>query len=272
MSQPDVNKGNSRRRKIFPLSWGRVEKTSVVIGALGALIGIVVAVSNFVSQQAAPRPPSRLQIEQNMVGELVAGESYARLSALVGTPADFDVKLPSGNSLYQYERQWETIQMVVNPEGKVLSVGVYAKSASFYPHVGIPGAQIVLDRTLISKSLPDFQPDRVNAYCGAHQAGYFEAYDNLPMAYDLRGLVVGVSNSETTNINVLPICDMGGACGELSPSGDNLSAAYARCLLALPIAGKIRNGLPVSAVIVTAPDQPITTDMLYTPYDILTGN
>lgn len=267
------------QRRGYHFGWGPIEKTIAILGGLAALVALIAAATNFINHLQAPRPPSKLQVEEKMVGQLVAGENYTRLSQIIRVPADYEVKLASGNRLYQYERNWETLQLLVSPSGKVLSVGVYAKTPVFRPRIslGATSEKIALDERLSSQHLPvlpSLLPDRMNAYCGAHKAGYFEAYDNLPNALDARSLAFGISDAETNLINVSAVCSAGtllSRCGSLvppSPYDNQVYSTYARCLLSSSIGRSIHYKLTPSVLIVTAPLQAIIPDMLYPPDDV----
>ena len=125
------------QRRGYHFSWGPIEKTATILGGLAALVALIAVVTNIINHLQASRPPSKLHAEEKMVGQLVAGQDYARLSQIIRVPADYKVKLASGNNLYQYERNWETLQLLVGPSGKVLSVGVYAKTTLFRPRISV---------------------------------------------------------------------------------------------------------------------------------------
>jgi hypothetical protein len=269
-----------RQRRGYHLSWGPIEKTAAILGGLAALVALIVYAANVINHFRAPRPPSKLQVEEKMTGQLVAGEDYARVSHIIGVPADYQVKLASGNRLYQYERHWETLQLVVGPSGKVLSVGVYAKTPVFRPRIllGTTSGRISLNKSMSSQHFPilsSLLPDRMNAYCGAHKAGYFEAYDDLPNALAARSVVVGISDAETSLINVSAACSaesLLSRCAPVappSPYDNHVYSSYARCMLSSSIGRRIHYKLTPSVLIVTAPAQKIVPDMLYPPDDVL---
>jgi hypothetical protein len=258
------------------MAWTSSVKTmlKVIVAALGAGAALI-AIIGYVTGLFSAKPLSKVQLEEKMVRDLIPGESYSRLSEVIKSSPNYEKKLPSGNRLYQYERPWETLQLVVSPVGKVLSVGMYAKSDKFRASIGIQLPKIVLNKTLISRAVAPFAPDRINLYCGARREGYIEAYDGLSNALEARALVVGVVGDEDTP-GITPSLDcrmeislaFSGQCGRHLVL-NYVSACYAQHYLTSPQARLMRKNSVVSMVIATAPGyQKIIRDMLYPPSDV----
>jgi hypothetical protein len=257
------------------MAWTSSVKTifKIIGGTLGAVAALI-AIIGWVTGFFGAKPIPKLQLEEKMVHDLIPGESYSRLNEVIKSSPDYEKKLPSGNRLYQYERPWETLQLVVSPVGKVLSVGMYAKSDKFRASIGIQFPKIVLDKTLISKAVASSTPDRINLYCGARREGYIEAYDDLPNALEARALAVGVvGDLDTPGITPSLDCRMdssfafSGQCAHLALN--YVSKCYARRFLSSPYARLMRNNSVVSVVIATARGyQKIIPDMLYPPSDV----
>ncbi len=237
-----------------------------LISVIAAFIGVVIHVQN--SGAAHQR-----HMEEKMVSQLTAGKEYERLAQIIGSAPDHKMNLASGRTLYQYERRWEVIQLLVDRSGDVVSIGVYGKDKAFHANFRLGGVKIILGETFIGKALPDDDiPSAANVYCGAHKAGYFEAYSELPLALGGDNIVLGISDIqtivETVGYDLKPVCTLALLPQCTPPSGNNVvSAGYARCLLRNSKARQFRRSLPLSVVIIAAPGQEITPDMLIPPDD-----
>lgn len=262
----------------FPrrLRWGPMEKVISIVGGLAALAALIPVLSGFISHLSAPRSPSKLQVEESMVKRLKPGDSYGYVNQIIGTQPTHKIKMPSNNVLYQYDRQWEDLQLLVNPAGSVLSVGLYSKFPSFQPVVrlGSTSTKIYVDRPLAQHPL-NLTPDKMDDYCGAHKSAYFEEYDDLSDSMGAESIVIGVSDADTSNIDVSGACEIDaiGApiCPNLQPSTIGLSADYARCVLSSLVGQKVHAELIPSVLIVTAPTQQVLPDMLDSPDSVEAG-
>jgi hypothetical protein len=163
-----------------------------------------------------------------------------------------------------------TIQLLVDDTGTVLSVGVYAKSDEFKTTL-VTGT--IVNGTRVGQQLPG---DPIGAYgaCGASWYVYFQSY-SFPRAGDVRSEIVGdLPATDTSNLTA-----SGPPCSLLSSSAPCISR-YERTLPISPVLSdklvacldSLKNGratlanLLPSIVIVTAPYQPIVSDMLNDDY------
>jgi hypothetical protein len=241
-----------------------------LLGALAAALALVVGLPKLFHH---PHYSSPLLVEEEMVGQLVAGMDYARLRHVIGVAADYSAKLSSGNELYQYERNWESLQLLVSQSGRVLSVGIYAKTTNFQPKVRFATAGDTLTLNEPVNALAFIGPYGMNAYCGAHKAGYFLAYPLQPAALGASGFVIGASDAEAP-MNIYPACSMERLfprCRLPPPSSlysNNMSASYASCVFSSSIGRRAFAKIVPSVIIVTTPQQGITSDMLYPPDEV----
>jgi hypothetical protein len=197
-------------------AWQRVLQVFAVLDAVGTLTGLVVVGNGLVNHFVTSSESYKRDQEERLVARLAPGQDWLRIVQLIGSSPDYHRRLPSGNTLYQYQRPWENLQVVVDPDGRVLSVGVYAISTDFHPTLRLgdsPGYPVTLNRSPVV--FPEERPTAANGYCGAHKAGYFEAYYPMANAYGGRNLVSGVSDATTTAVDVGDACKIADICGSL---------------------------------------------------------
>ncbi|MFD7927774.1 hypothetical protein [Streptomyces sp. NPDC059742] len=195
------------------------------------------------------------------------------MNQLLDSEPSFSTKLPSGNKLHQYEREWETLQFIESPSGTTLSAAIYSKDPSFRPTMSVGGPSIQLNVTTVTNAVPLRSPAAANAYCGVHKGGYFEAYYPMPNAYRTQNIVVGASSAETETISLSASCEalMKSECDASDSKYDNeVSEEVARCLEKSPDVREMRRHLKVSVLILTAPGEQLAPDMLYPP-DVVAG-
>ncbi|NDK29405.1 hypothetical protein FSY75_34230 [Streptomyces sp. TR1341] len=246
----------------------RTSRISTALGTLAALVILITATTVVAIHLYTTSDGYKRDAEQKVVEQLIPGAAYGRIQQKLGTVADYSANLPDGNIIHQYERKWETLQFLENPSGIVLSTGIYAKSADFHPAIKLGGWHVKLNDSTISETLKPFIPTAANAYCGAHKAGYFEAYYPMPNATDARSVVTGISNADTEGISVDRFCKLlvDVHCNAPdSPYQNQVSAAYATCLLSSSSGRKLRQEMTPSVVIYTAPGGSISGDMLRPP-------
>lgn len=244
----------------------------MVAGIAVLMLGAVAVVAFFAHRLYVSSPDYRRGVEQDLVEKVVPGETYEKLKQTIGTGPDYSFRLPTGNTIHQYERQWETLQLLENASGMVLSVGVYAKDKEFKPTVALGGQRITLNAP-VDRAAPRFLPAAANAYCGAHKSGYFEGYFPMPNAFKAMNFVVGASNAESE-------LDLRSMCGQLGgtlcsapqvPTENALSPEFAECLLATPGGQRIRRETAASVIVYTAPGAALVDDMLFPPDVVAAG-
>jgi hypothetical protein len=207
----------------------------------------------------------KLTEEERLVASLSAGMDFSNFREAFGNP---DTKRTDGDyDIYQYERQWETLQAVANSSGEVVSYAVYAKVTDFHPKFN-HGTHVVLNQTTLGEASATSLMIGANAYCGAHKAGYFEAFGGSE-AEDARYFVVGVSDANTTEIpGTAEVCtalfedEQLGVC--LPFSGNELTAKGMRCVETSSEPDRF-SSLKASVYIETAPYVEILPVMLYPP-------
>ena len=67
--------------------------------------------------------------EEQMLGQLVAGDDYVKLRDIIGTDPDSHFTVDANYTVFQFDRRWEYIDLLVS-KGTVVSLGVYAKSTA----------------------------------------------------------------------------------------------------------------------------------------------
>jgi hypothetical protein len=247
-----------------------MERIFAVIGAMSALVGLVTVIVAGV--QHLKSSSQGRHAEERMVGRLAPGHGLKRLAEIIGSTADRELRLRSGNTLAQYERQWETIQLLADPAGAVISGGVYAKKPDFHPKIIVGRSKLILGRTRMGGVSLGQPPSAAGAYCGAHQAGYFEEYEDVSIGDGGDSVVVGLSDVHSSGIDVADACSLA-QLPRCSPPLDNaggnvMSASYESCLRRSSAAQDLRNAMPISVVIIT-PLQKITPDMLHLPDNVI---
>lgn len=250
-------------------NWNTVER---VLGALAALIavitGVVLGVKFFTK-------PSSMEKEQALVQKLRPGQTVARVTQIMKESPHYSRSLPSGNVLHQYDREWERIQLLVNPSsGEVLSVEIFADSMEFHPKLKSAVGEVVLNRAPVS-SFGD--PAYAFGGCGAHSGSYYEAHPNMPGAAGGGSAVVGVTDSHRGSLEI-----MQGACGLLGPGhelaclpgsfeqADAAPVGQIDCLSS-PQAVNMRKKVKVTSVILSREPQ-LSSDMFMNPYEVAKGN
>jgi len=252
----------------------RSGRVYTVVGVIAALAAVVVPVAFLGHHLYVSSPAQRRAEEQRRVERLVPGETYEHLRATFGASPDYSFKLPTGNVIHQFEREWETVQVLENPSGMVLSVGLYAKDSRFRPVVALGGVRIELNSATPANAVPGFPPVAAIGYCGAHKAGYLEAHYPLPNAMGARNVVVGAGNAETDRISVTALCGDLGASGCQSADfrdGSEISPDYAACLLGTESGRRLRDTQPISVIVHTAPGGAVIPDMLHPPDVVAAG-
>ena len=185
---------------------------------------------------------------------------------LIGSQPDFHEGLSSGRQLYVFNRPWEYIQLLVNGEDAVLSVGVYAKTTSFKATL-VDG--IVLNGPPVGRQMSG-DPISAEGTCGASWYDYYETY-GTSMAGGQRSIIFGDIAGTDTNDQSL-----GASCGPMLSnkpciaayykSRTLLSTALVSCLTSFSEWRQLQNSAPPAVVIITAPSQPILSDMLNYDY------
>jgi hypothetical protein len=260
----------SSRRDIS--RWPRVERIFALIGAIASLVAIIGVVVAILERT----PIFERQREEAMVSSLVPGEDFARLVQIIGSLPDFHERLHSGMQLCAFDRRWEYIQLLVNNSGMVSSVGIYAKTSSFKAKV-IDG--FVINGPPIDEQTV-YQPLGVAGACAASWYDYFEGY-TLPASGDYRSVIFGAMPGTDTSspASVGTICrifNSGKHCiqhyddpphlGALS-----LDAHLLNCMRSINAWQYMQRDISPALVIVTAPNQPITADMLNEDFYFYTG-
>lgn len=240
------------------------QKVAAWAGILGGIVTLyIVGVWAFTHLTEQNR--ARIH-EQEMVSKLRAGDDYTRLQQVMGELPDRTRTLESGRTLFQFDRRWEYIIFLVSRD-RVLSVGVYSKSKDFKPVLSAGGETVVLNESPISRY--DDSGVGAVASCGSHIEFFFEGY-SLSHAFGFSSFLLGWIPFRT---NEMPgaACAAGlyssfpvSRCLSLDKGSalSGLSGKYLGCLRRTQV-GKELEHLRPSVAIITAPGQPILSDMWF---------
>ncbi|MEU4727129.1 hypothetical protein [Streptomyces sp. NPDC023588] len=250
-------------------NWNTVERVLAALAALIAVItGVVVAAKFFTKE-------TPMEKEQALVQTLRPGQAFTRATQIMKESPHYSRNLPSGNTLYQYDREWERIQLLVNPSsGEVLSVGIYADNLEFQPKIKSAVGEVTLNRDpLFEFGNPTF----AFGSCGAHTSSYYEAHPNMAGAGGGGSAALGVTDSKRGSVEI-----MQGVCGVLWPGRElecipnSFEAANSgpvrqiECLSS-PQVVDLRKKVKVTSVILSRESQ-LTADMFNNPYEVARGN
>jgi hypothetical protein len=249
------------------IGWERVERIFAIIGGIAALIVVVGVIITGLERI----PQVQRRHEESKVGQLVPGQDYTRVLQSLGEVPHYHQRLRSGRTLYVFDRRWEYLQFLVDDSGRVLSIGVYAKTRSFKPRLYAGSASFILNRDSLS-GYSSGAIDMVGAagFCMASNAAYVEGY-RLSHVDEFRSIIAGWMEVTQTHDDA-PVCEMLGdrdsPCSALAgrpPGQTGLSVGLINCVKRSAIGREVQARLIPSVVIVTAPNQTILPDMLVQP-------
>ncbi len=208
--------------------------------------------------------------DEHMVSLLIPGDNYARLQQIIGPQPDLQQTFKSGDTLYQFNRQWEYIDLLVS-HGRTLSVAVYAKTTAFKATLDASGYSVTVNGSTIAQQADASAIGAVGNCGGNIGASFFEGFA-LPMANEQASFALGWIQSRWLNIPQaacsaeFPV----NRCDKLD-SFAGLSLGFLDCLNESKI-GEGVGDLRPSVAIVTAPGQSILPEMLdYGPLTIGAG-
>ncbi|AZP22824.1 hypothetical protein EJC51_46400 [Streptomyces aquilus] len=249
--------------------WKTAERLLASLAALIAVIGGAVVAVKWVTQD---KPVEK---EQRLVEQLRPGQTLERAIEIIGDKPHYSEGLRSGNRLYQYNRKWERVQLLVDPDNiSVLSVGIFADNTDFRPSFRLGGAHLTINRTPYAEA-PGEPPAFVFGGCGAHSGDYFEGRPDLALAAGGGSIAVGIHDSHRGSVTMDPVCAalqavpkgcVPGSFEEVDPS----PGMGTECLTSAP-AGAFRKATAVAAAIITKQVE-LTQDMFHSPYVLAGGN
>jgi hypothetical protein len=172
--------------------WAKAGSIAGIVGTVVAILALLGFGFHVFSSQPSPKPStiSPLIREQYMVSLLKPPDDYNKMKQIIGTLPNIHDRLKSGRTLYQFDRPWEHIDLLVE-HGTVLSVGIYAKVSNFKPILDERGKSLVLNGPPISHQIADSTPLGAWGECGGSSGGvYFQGY-SLPHTYDFGYFLLG---------------------------------------------------------------------------------
>jgi hypothetical protein len=247
---------------------GLTKTISIAITVAAILGGIAAAIAIWqfgeqASQSSTHSPAEpRMLAEQSLVSRLVPGGNYDRLQQIIGADPDIQIPFKSGNTIYQFNRPWEYIDLFVHA-GRVLSVGVAAKTTRFKPKLFDDGASVTLNGAPIARQVEPSSTLGALGECATSGITYY--FEGFPIGLPLSEttVVLGWDSTPVSFLVPAKVCAAVSAaikCDEFDRN-DGLSLKYSKCLYSLGLRQGIEKLSP-SAIILTAPGQIIIPEML----------
>lgn len=251
---------------------------ATILGGLAAGISIWqfgVQTTSSSSHSPSPSPTSSefspMLAEQHLVSQLIPGYEYDRLQQIIGSYPDEKIPLPSGNTVYQFNRTWEYLDLLVN-NGRVLSVGVAAKTRDFRPTLYDDGTPLTVNGPPIERQVEYFRILGINGECATSGIDFFYAGFSIgtPL-HDVSAILgwdgVSISTGVPMSVCSAMITGLGSKAAACRFDFENyvLSLGFSNCLNSLGLLQGIGKLSP-SVVVVGAPGQPVIPDMMYLAY------
>ena len=278
---PRKDKANHGIGQFLSKPWwlgiGAIAAVIAIGGAVAAVLAILPTDQHATQGVKHSSASSTMLSEQHMISLLIAGDNYARLQQIIGVEPDLQQAFKSGTTLYQFNRTWEYIDLLVKG-GRVLSVGVYARSPSFKPVLDADGFFVTVNGSSIVRQTRYSDAIGAVGNCGPSDIGasFFEGF-SLPMANEQSSIILG-----WVDLGSMPIPQSACAavffaqglhpakCDELDDF-KQLSSEFLGCLNNSKT-GQAISGLGPAVAIVTAPHQPVLPEMFdYAPLSVGTG-
>lgn len=246
--------------------------TAVTIAVATILGGVAAGISIWqfgkqAAQDGSHSPTaSPMLAEQGLISRLIPGDDYDYLRQIIGAVPEITLPPISGDTLYQFNRPWEYIDLLVNA-GRVLSVGVAAKTGNFRPTLHTSGSfSVIVNGPPIAQQANSESLIGAVGECGGNTFEYFDEGFSLPLSAGAGSFIFGW-DSDSVLSKLIP----GPACLAVWPinrctqfdhaSTGNLSLRYADCLSTIKFGQEI-GGLSPSEAIVVAPGQSIIPEMM----------
>ena len=186
----------SAKRKTGKRTVSAAVAIATILGGIAALISILQFGQQATQSKSHSAALSPMLSEEHMISLLIAGDNYIRLQQIIGAEPDMQRTFKSGNTLYQFDRPWEYIDLLVSA-GRVLSVGVYAETTAFKATLNDGGVPITVN---VSKLGGPGATVGATGNCGGNiGASFFEGFTGA-MANGQSSLVLGWVNSRTMTI------------------------------------------------------------------------
>ncbi|WP_369779883.1 hypothetical protein [Streptomyces sp. R33] len=246
-------------------NWNTVER---VLAGLAALIAVITGVAVTFKYITKETP---LEKEKALIQKLRPGETFTRAIEIMKEKPHYKMPLPSGNTIHQYDREWERVQLLVSPTGEVLSVGIFVHNRKFQPEIKIGTARAVLNRDTFDKfGLPMF----AFGSCAVHSSSYYEGYSGVANAGGGGSHAVGVTDSHRGELNTAGGCSVPLDQLECVQSEYEQVATLkewdVKCLDSNQGA-HFRNSLKINSVVVSR-ELSLSSDMFQNPYIVSKGN
>jgi hypothetical protein len=214
-----------------------------------------------------PSPDSPRRVEEKLVGALDPGMTYDRIRQLLGNSEPDKKRTLETGFIAQFRREWEFIHVVVDNEGNSDAIAVISRDEEFRPEPLGPWPSPI-GRTIAEFAQEiDASASGLMSFCGAQRTAYVEIEGFVSSASEFRSMAFG--NLSTGNMDCAS-WDNSMDCGPQASNDKDFD--FADCLTSTgwdsSSGQEFRRTTLVSAVVVTAPDQPITLDMLCLPEDL----
>ncbi|MFF5083675.1 hypothetical protein ACFY36_42060 [Actinoplanes sp. NPDC000266] len=231
--------------------------TSILVIAIAILVAVLAI-------RPQRNPPHQTASEEQILEKLEPGGTYARFKQLLNQEADKEDRIQDG-FIAQFDRESEYIHAVVNGDGKVLAITVVLKDGATLRPSHLGGWPYPFGKTVAQhEDALRFEPDGAAGVCGARHGAYLNVYNTTDASYDFQRMAFGFIDTgdfDCTGIDIkLTTCDPNENDGGFGACLDRMEWKSAP-------ARQVREKIAASAIVVTAPDVDITTEMLRFTYD-----
>jgi hypothetical protein len=236
------------------------------LAAIATIIGVAIAALAYlgvqlIHSQPAAKPSATPAIvhEEKLVSLLKPGDDYAKMAQIIGAVPDAYEQLKSGHTLYQFDRPWEYIDLVVY-QGSVLSVGIIAKNPAFKPILHEGSISLVPNGAPIVRQASGLLVFGASGECGGSGGGnYYQGY-SVPHARGFGSFLLGW---EIPGL-LMPdaICGLlFNQCSKATPDNFVLSMRLFNCIINHKDGQQALATFSPSVVVLVRPGIPLLPDM-----------
>jgi hypothetical protein len=215
-------------------------------------------------------PDQRRHAEEELIGTIALSMSHSQIEDIF-KEKPYEQKISaSGNHIYQFDRDWEFVQVLANRDETTISLGIHLKDPDFRP-AKFSGWGTPFGESIDSFVKREGEPSRVDADCGMSGATYYLAiYDIEDRPHDYQHVAIGaVDEGQDTDSKVAfsGPCEMEKYSPNCNPP--NVVNPEEPGLPTCIDEATMRKQAKISTVIVTRGNQSITSEMLCRPGVVL---
>lgn len=201
-----------------------------------------------------------------MVSLLKPGDDYAKIVQIIEAVPNAHEQLKheqlkSGRIIYQFDRSWEYIDLLVSRDS-VLSIGIYAKNSDFKPILDEGGKSITLNGQPISHQTSYSSVLGASGECGGSSGGYYYEGYSLPHVYNFGSYLLGweIPGSLMPD-TVCLVVSPSSQCSKDTTASLTLSMNLFNCITNSKEGRSAQTTLSPSVVILVKPGNSILPDM-----------